>query len=371
MTRILRHGARVLLFVLIIGGLALPSALVAQQSLPQAESCRLVSALHAASGPWTERSAALARARTALDSLSIARLDALRADPVLAPFLATVTRELGQVSRAVVQSDPELLPTRDPSVTAAFAICARAGLVEASASVDDSVTATATNAAAPRARLRAVDLEAPDDRRSFMLAGFAIFGLASYLMHRRNLRVRRQTRRRLCHLPTEVRVGGITYATTLRDISQMGAGLALCASGPLALRTRVWLRIDRAWVSSRVQWQNKAGFGLRFDHPIRMSQIETLLADGVTARPGVSGNRGAFASVGQRSASTNNLPAAFGSADTGPTASGGANRLAPGISSGSLPDAEKINVAFHSRRDLPAQGQDVRSDPEGPKATRH
>ena len=115
------------------------------------------------------------------------------------------------------------------------------------------------------------------------LFGMSLFAAASGVMIHRNQRQRRMEMRHPCHIPSQLRQGRTETDITIKDLSCMGAKLTRPdrAIGP----SRLWVRVEGVWLSTRIVWRNAHFIGVAFDHPLSMTQVKLALGNAPPYRP--------------------------------------------------------------------------------------
>lgn len=114
----------------------------------------------------------------------------------------------------------------------------------------------------------------PPRQRQIFYAGAGLLALTVVLVHLRNLRQARLSHRHPCRIEARLRCGRREGAVVIQDLSRLGARIG---SGRLSPGTRLWLQLDRVWLSARVAWSTRHCAGLAFAHPIDPQQLTRAL----------------------------------------------------------------------------------------------
>ena len=115
-------------------------------------------------------------------------------------------------------------------------------------------------------------------RPTLFFFGVAMFGVAVFVMHLRNVKFRRLTDRFHCRIPTMVRHNGADMELTMLDIGQLGVKLDL--EGRSLPGKSVWVNLGNAWIRGRIAWRNQFYAGVAFDQAQPAEFVHQILMDG-------------------------------------------------------------------------------------------
>lgn len=108
----------------------------------------------------------------------------------------------------------------------------------------------------------------------FLMAILALL-IAAYSLRKRSKTFRMREKRRLLHMPVNIRIGALNYTMTMVDISMNG--FKIQHPGVIQRPGKLRVELGGTWYRAQIKWNNTLFAGVRFKNPINTQTFNAVV----------------------------------------------------------------------------------------------